>query len=52
MEIKRRIIEPYIHSFQISKLQLVAISISARCKSKKQLGSNIGEARNQIKIEL
>jgi len=52
MEIKKKITETYSHPFRINKAQLVVVFVSARCKSKKQLGSNIGEARNQIKIEL
>lgn len=49
MEIKKQITKPYQHTFNLSKSGLVAIFILARCKSKKQIKSNIDE---NLRIEI
>lgn len=49
MEIKKRITRSYNHSFKTSKSGLVAIFVSARCKSKKQLNSNTDE---DLRVEI
>ena len=49
MNIKKKITQQYNHSFKISKSGLVAIFISARCKSKKQIDSNVDE---DLRIEI
>ncbi|PIP67410.1 MAG: hypothetical protein COV79_05380 [Parcubacteria group bacterium CG11_big_fil_rev_8_21_14_0_20_41_14] len=48
-KIKRKIIAPYIHAFEIEKSGLVAISVSARCKSKEQIKSNTDE---DLRVEI
>lgn len=49
MEIKNKITESYNHVINISKSGLVAIFISGRCKSKKQIKSKIDE---NLRIEI
>lgn len=49
MAIKRKISQRYNHSFKVSKPGLVAIFVSARCKSKKQINSNVDE---DLRIEI
>jgi len=48
-KIKKKITAPYTHSFRIKKSGLVAIFISARCKSKQQIKSNIDE---DLRVEI
>ncbi len=43
MIINKKITKEYKHNINISKSGLVAIFISARCKSKKQIKSNTDE---------
>ncbi|PJE57530.1 MAG: hypothetical protein COU82_01585 [Candidatus Portnoybacteria bacterium CG10_big_fil_rev_8_21_14_0_10_38_18] len=43
MKLPTKITRQYKHSFKVSKLGLIAISISARCESRKQLNSNKDE---------
>lgn len=47
--IKKQITKSYYHKINIEKSGLTAISISARCKSKKQLDSNTDE---DLRVEL
>ncbi|PJC41041.1 MAG: hypothetical protein CO042_00560 [Parcubacteria group bacterium CG_4_9_14_0_2_um_filter_41_8] len=42
-KIKKKISAPYVHAFQIEKSGLVAIFVSARCKSAKQIKSRTDE---------
>ena len=49
MIINKKITKTYQHTFNISKAGLTAIFISARCKSKKQINSNIDE---NLRIEI
>lgn len=49
MIIQKQITQQYNHSFKISKAGLVAISISARCKPRKQLNSNRDE---DLRVEI
>lgn len=48
-KINKKITKPYYHNFILKKSGLAAIAISARCKSKKQLKSNIDE---DLRIEI
>lgn len=49
MKITKRITGAYRHAFTVWQSGLVAISVSARCKSKKQLKSNIDE---DLRVEI
>ncbi|MBU4421803.1 hypothetical protein L6259_00405 [Candidatus Parcubacteria bacterium] len=48
-KINKKITRPYYHNFILKKSGLVAIAISARCKSRKQLKGNIDE---DLRIEI
>lgn len=48
-KIKRKITKPYTYTFQLEQPGLVAIFVSARCKSKQQLQSNVDE---DLRIEI
>ena len=49
MQLKKKITESYQHTINISKAGLVAIFVSARCKSKEQIESRIDE---DLRIEI
>lgn len=49
MKIKKRITGAYSHSFAVQQSGLVAISVSARCKSKQQIKSNNDE---DLRVEI
>lgn len=49
INIKSKIKEPYIHNFKVVKSGLIAIHVSARCKSKAQIKSNTDE---DLRVEI
>ena len=49
MKINKRITDTYCRTFAVEKSGLVAISVSARCQSKKQLKSNTDE---DLRVEI
>ena len=49
MKINKRITDTYCHTFAVEKSGLAAISVSARCQSKKQLKSNTDE---DLRVEI
>lgn len=49
MKISKRITGAYSHTFTVQQSGLTAISVSARCKSKKQVKSNIDE---DLRVEI
>lgn len=49
MKIQKRISKRYNYSFKVSRTGLVAIFISARCRSRKQIKSNIDE---DLRVEI
>lgn len=49
MNFDKKITEPYSHIFEVAKSGLVAIFVSARCKSKKQTQA---ESDENLRVEI